>query len=170
VTNDGFELAFGVNYLSHYLLTRLLGNSNRIVNVSSEAHRPVSDLAPELGLGRTRSLFGWREYQFSKATQIAFTCSLAARGRNAYAAHPGVIATDLWRQMPNPFRYLLTRRMKAPAAGAIPLLRAATDQSLVPGDYVTPRGKVAPSPLATDVAAGERLWEQSEMWVRAYLS
>jgi len=168
-TVDGFELAFGVNYLSHYLLTRLLVTPSRVVNVSSEAHRPVDDLRPEKGLGSTTSLLGLREYRFSKAAQIAFTCALAQRGLRAFACHPGVIATDGWRNVPWPVRPLLTRRMQPPAAGAIPVLRAATDSELSPGDYVTPRGVSTPNPVTTDPQNVERLWSQSEEWVAPYL-
>lgn len=44
LTEDGFELHFGVNYLSHFLLTRLLfdklrkSKNGKIINVSSDAH------------------------------------------------------------------------------------------------------------------------------------
>lgn len=169
ITEDGFEFAFGVNYLSHYLLTRKLGSPGRVVNVSSEAHRGVRDLSPERGVGRTKSLLGWREYQFSKAAQLAFTLSLCARGANAYSVHPGVIATDLWKRVPQPFRALLVRGMQPPAVGALPVFRACTDLSLNPGDYVTPQGVIAPNPLVNDPPACERLWEQSEKWVASHL-
>ena len=169
VTEDGFELTFGINYLSHYLLTRKLGNLGRVVNVSSEAHRGVRDLSPERGVGRTKSLLGWPEYQFSKAAQIAFTLSLSARGANAYSVHPGVTATNLWRRVPQPFRAFFVRSMQAPAVGAIPVLRACTDLSLNPGEYVTPQGVIAPNPIVNDPLAAERLWEQSEKWVASYL-
>lgn len=170
VTVDGFDLAFGVNYLSHYLLTRLLVPIERVVNVSSEAHRGVSDLDPKRALGRTRSLLGWKEYQFSKAAQIAFTHSLVERGVAAYAAHPGVIATNLWRQVPGILRGLLTNQMQPTSAGAIPILRAATDPALPPGSYMTPSGVIAPNPLVRNAEVAERLWQQSEKWVADYLS
>ncbi|MCA1735637.1 MAG: SDR family NAD(P)-dependent oxidoreductase [Actinobacteria bacterium] len=169
LTIDGFELAFAVNYLSHYLLTRLLGNPRRVVNVSSEAHRGVTDLDPDQGLGPTRSLLGWREYQYSKAAQIAFTHSLVSRGFDAYSVHPGVLATNLWRRVPAVVLGPLTRRMKPPAAGALPVLRAATDTALDAGDYVTPRGVIAPTPLVSNPEVAERLWQQSEKWVAAYI-
>ncbi len=169
VTVDGFELAFGVNYLSHYLLTRSLGRVERVVNVSSEAHRGVKNLDPERGLGRTRSRLAWREYQFSKAAQIAFTQSLVRRNVAAYAAHPGVIATELWRRVPGFLRGFVTSRMQPPSAGAIPILRAATDASLAPGSYMTPGGVVAPNPIVTDAGVAERLWQRSEQWVTVYL-
>ena len=47
VTEDGLELCFQVNYLSHHYLCRLLERvlvrsaPSRIVNVSSESHRCV---------------------------------------------------------------------------------------------------------------------------------
>ena len=169
VTIDGFELAFAVNYLSHYLLTRLLENPRRVVNVSSEAHRGVTDLDPDQGLGPTRSLLGWREYQYSKAAQIAFTHGLVSRGFDAYSVHPGVTATNLWGRAPAVVLGPLTRRMKPPAAGALPVLRAATDTALDAGDYVTPRGVIAPTPLVSNPEVAERLWQQSEQWVANYL-
>jgi retinol dehydrogenase-12 len=170
VTGDGFELAFGINYLSHFLITRaLLSPQTRVVNVSSEAHRSATSIDPRLGLGRTKSLTGWREYGFSKACQIAITIELASRGINAYSVHPGVIATGLWRPMPQPLRWLAMRGMAPAAAGAFPVMKAALDRDLEPGAYISPIGILEPSAVATDRVATARLWEQSEGWVDRYL-
>ena len=170
LTIDGFEPAFAVNYLSHFLLTKaLLSPHTRVVNVSSEAHRSASSIDPHQGLGRTRSLLGWKEYAISKACQVAFTIGLASRGVDAYAVHPGVIATGLWRPIPQPVRWLMTKRMAPTTVGAIPIVRAALDRSLEPGAYVTPSGIVEPSSVASDPRAIARLWVQSERWVSPYL-
>jgi NAD(P)-dependent dehydrogenase (short-subunit alcohol dehydrogenase family) len=170
ITADGFELAFAVNYLSHFLITRaLLSSQTRVVNVSSEAHRSASSIAPRLGVGRTKSLTGWREYAFSKACQIAMTIELAGRGIDAYSVHPGVIATGLWRPLPQPFRWLVMRGMAPATAGALPVMRAALDQDLESGAYVSPTGILEPSTVASDRSAIARLREQSEAWVDRYL-
>ena len=171
MTVDGFEPAFAVNYLSHFLITKaLISPQGRVVNVSSEAHRSAPSIDPHRGLGRTRSLLGWKEYAFSKACQVAFTIGLASRGVDAYSVHPGVIATGLWKPVPQPLRWMTTRRMAPPAVGAIPIVRAALDRSLKPGAYVTPSGVVAPSSVASDPKAVAQLWDQSERWVSPYLT
>lgn len=171
VTGDGFELAFGINYLSHFLMTRALASpQTRVVNVSSEAHRSASSIDPRLGVGRTKSLTGWREYGFSKACQIAITIELASRGIDAYSVHPGVIATGLWRPMPQPFRWLAMRGMAPAAAGALPVMKAALDRDLEPGAYISPAGILEPSNVARDRSATARLWDQSEGWVDRYLA
>lgn len=80
-TADGFELAFGVNYLSHFLLThRLLplleaSAPARIVNVSSMGQAPIDfdDVMME------RTYEGFDAYRRSKLAQIMFTIDLAAR-------------------------------------------------------------------------------------------
>ena len=170
VTIDGFEPAFQVNYLSHFLITRaLISAQTRVVNVTSEAHRSAPAIDPQQGVGRTRSLLGWREYAFSKACQIAFTIALVSRGVDAYSVHPGVTATGLWRPIPQPLRWMMTRRMAPSALGAIPVVQAALDRSLGPGAYVTPSGTAEPSCAASDPFAIARLWEQSEQWVGRYL-
>lgn len=171
ITINGFEPAFAVNYLSHFLITKaLISPQGRVVNVSSEAHRSAPSIDPHRGLGPTRSLLGWKEYAFSKACQVAFTICLASRGIDAYSVHPGVIATGLWRPVPQPLRWMTTRRMAPSAVGAIPVVRAALDRSLTPGAYVTPSGVVEPSSVASDPKAIAQLWDQSERWVSPYLA
>lgn len=77
---DGYELAFAVNYLAHFLLTyRLLplleaSAPARIVNVSSMGQTPIdfNDVMME------RSYNAGDSYRRSKLAQIMFTIDLAA--------------------------------------------------------------------------------------------
>jgi NAD(P)-dependent dehydrogenase (short-subunit alcohol dehydrogenase family) len=77
---DGFELAFAVNYLAHFLLTyRLLplleaSAPARIVNVSSMGQAPI-DFADVM---MERSYDPGDAYRRSKLAQIMFTIDLAA--------------------------------------------------------------------------------------------
>jgi retinol dehydrogenase-12 len=175
VTRDGFELAFGVNYLAPYLLSSLLLEAVRpasvVINVTSNAHYATPALDLELAVGKTRSLSGWREYSHSKAAQAAFTIELAERKSavRSLAVHPGVVATRLWRRIPQPFRSLVTRRMAPPDAGALPLVLAATDRSLPSGGYLAPEGLRDPGPAVLDASARRKLWDASRQWVESFL-
>jgi NAD(P)-dependent dehydrogenase (short-subunit alcohol dehydrogenase family) len=94
---DGHELHFAVNYLSHYLLTRMLlpllqqGPSARIVNVASGAQRPIDfdDVMLERGYSDGRG------YAQSKLAQILFTFDLARKlegsGVLVNALHPATM-------------------------------------------------------------------------------
>jgi NAD(P)-dependent dehydrogenase (short-subunit alcohol dehydrogenase family) len=78
---DGHELAFAVNYLSHFLLTHLLlprleaNAPARIVNVSSMGQTAIDfdDLMME------RNFDSGNAYRRSKLAQIMFTIDLAAK-------------------------------------------------------------------------------------------
>jgi retinol dehydrogenase-12 len=175
VTEDGFELAFGVNYFAHFLLTVLLLEAKlsirRIINVTSNAHYSTPKLDPGMALGKTRSLSGWREYSHSKAAMAAMSVELAGRNPDvlSVAVHPGVVATGLWRRLPQPFRTIATRRMAAPEVGALPLVRAATDPSLPSGCYLAPEGLRDPSGAVQDGSGRRQLWKASTGWVEEFL-
>jgi NAD(P)-dependent dehydrogenase (short-subunit alcohol dehydrogenase family) len=94
VSRDGHELRFAVNYLSGFLLTRLLlpllktGRPARIVNVASVGQQPI-DFADIM---LTRGYGGRRAYCQSKLAQIMFTFDLASEldgsGVTANSLHP----------------------------------------------------------------------------------
>jgi NAD(P)-dependent dehydrogenase (short-subunit alcohol dehydrogenase family) len=178
-TTDGFELAFGVNYLSHYLLTRLLlpslveNSPSRVVNVSSNGHYRITSFEPASGRGRTRSFTGLAEYAYSKAANVAFTLELASRlaetGVRSFAVHPGVVATEGWRSIPQPIRWLVMRNMMSPAQGSLAVVQAVTDPALKSGSYLTPDGERPVHDLLLDSDKTRQLWEQSEAWVAQYL-
>jgi NAD(P)-dependent dehydrogenase (short-subunit alcohol dehydrogenase family) len=174
LTRDGFELTFGVNHLGHFLLTGLLearlreSAPSRVVNVASEAHRSARgiDFAALRAPARSRS--GIPEYAVSKLCNVLFTRELARRwagsGVTAYAVHPGVVATGIWRRVPGPLRWLITRFMLSPEEGARTTVFCATAPELAgsSGRYYVREREAAPSAVAQDDALAERLWTESE--------
>jgi len=94
LSKDGYEQRFAVNYLSGYLLTRLLlpalikSAPSRIVNVASLAQRPIDFDNVML----EREYDGGRAYGQSKLAQIMFTADLttelAGRKVTANSLHP----------------------------------------------------------------------------------
>src|SRR6185295_6423639 len=94
----------------------------RIINVASVAHYKAKGIDWAALRKPTRTVTGLREYEVSKLSNILFTKALARRldgtGVTTYAVHPGVVATDVWRQVPAPVRWLIKRFMITPEEGA----------------------------------------------------
>ena len=175
-TTEGFELIFGVNHLGHYLLTRLLldhlkqTRGARIVNVASAAHYRAKAIDWGALQKTTKSVSGFAEYTVSKLANVLFTRELAKRlegsGVTVYAVHPGGVATDVWRRIPSPFRWIMNRFLISPEEGAKSTLRAATDPALASetGRYYTQDGSERrPSKVVTDDLAAT-LWSKSAEW------
>ena len=181
LTRDGFELMFGVNHLGHFAFTLALldcladsganGGGARIVNVASDAHYQAPGIDFEVLRRRTRTVTGMREYSVSKLCNVLFSQELARRldgtGVTSYALHPGVVASDIWRRIPWPARWLVTRRMLTVEQGAQTSLYCATAPELAAssGRYYDKCAEREPSPVAT-ADLGKQLWEQSEEWTR----
>jgi retinol dehydrogenase-12 len=175
LTRQGFELAFGVNHLGHFALTTaLLGCLTasapaRVVNVSSDSHYSARGVDLDAVRRRTRSLTGLPEYQVSKLCNVLFTQEFARRlagtGVTAYALHPGVVASDIWRRVPWPVRPLVTRRMLTVEEGAQTSLYCATALEVAgdTGKFYDKCAERAPSAVATP-ELGRLLWEKSEAW------
>ena len=177
LTRDGFEMAFGVNHLGHFLLTRCLEDRlitsapARVVTVASRAHRGAGGLDWAALRRPTRSLTGIREYAASKLANILFSAALARRladrGVGAYAVHPGVVDTEVWRTVPGALRPLLRLRgLLTPEDGARTSLHCCVDA--LPGEsglYFARSSPVTPSRRARDGALADELWQRSEAWV-----
>jgi retinol dehydrogenase 12 len=177
LTRQGFELTFGVNHLGHFLLTQLLlprlleQPRCRVVNVSSKAHYEARGIdfsalrAPGKGLGALGA------YAVSKLANVLHAKELArrygAQGLHAYSLHPGVVASDVWRQVPQPFRWLMMRRMLTNEEGAQTTLYCATSADVAEhnGLYYDECRIKQPSPEAENEALARELWEQSERFV-----
>jgi NAD(P)-dependent dehydrogenase (short-subunit alcohol dehydrogenase family) len=113
-----------------------------------------------------------REYAVSKLCNVLFTQELARRADSAavtsYAVHPGVVASDIWRRVPWPVRPLLKARMISTADGARTSLYCATSPEVAEtsGRFYQNCREREPNRAATPELA-ERLWEQSEAWIKA---
>jgi NAD(P)-dependent dehydrogenase (short-subunit alcohol dehydrogenase family) len=182
-TVDGFEAQFGVNYLGHFALTaRLLGqlkrsSAARVVSVTSLAHRYGKINFDDLQ--STRRYQPGAAYGQSKLAQALFTQELQRLSdRNGWrlrsmAAHPGIARTDLFDNAKARRLSLLSIAKlavplfgQAPAAGALPVLYAATSHDACGGQLYGPLGlietKGAPglrsfAPAALDVQVASRL-------------
>lgn len=185
-TADGFELQFGTNYLGHYALTaRLLPSLRkaaqpRVVNLSSIAHRNGAIAFDDLQRQRYSPTAAYGQ---SKLAMLMFALELQRRSDAAgwnllsNAAHPGFARTDLIDNGPgagslmaNFSKLLLPIASHSAAAGALPVLYAATAPSAKKGGYYGPQGllelKGPPGPAwingrARDLAAASRLWDIS---------
>ncbi len=176
LTDSGFELAFGTNHVGHFLLTSLLldrlrdSAPARIVNVSSDAHKSATTIDWDAIRRPTQTRAGLREYAVSKLANLLHAQELGRRlggeGVTTYALHPGVIASDIWRQVPWPIRPLMKLRMKSPEEGAQTTLYCATSPEVAreTGGYYDNSKPAQPGGGATPELAAE-LWERSEGWV-----
>jgi len=181
-TADGFETQLGVNHLGHFALTArlmpalLATPGARIASMSSMAHRGGRLGMDDLMFDRRR--YGrWVAYGQSKLANLLFVLELQRRlgqagaGPIALAAHPGVAHTNLGAQghgISNRLSRVGFPFNRRSASGALPLLRACTDPSVVGGQFYGPRWgafgrpvRQTPSPQARDEAAARALWGAS---------
>jgi NAD(P)-dependent dehydrogenase (short-subunit alcohol dehydrogenase family) len=175
LTESGFELAFGTDYVGPFLLTALLldrladSRPARIVNVASDAHYNAKGIDFDAVRQPTRSITGMPEYSVAKLANVLHAQELARRidgaGVSSYALHPGVIASDIWRSVPWPIRPPIKLRMRPPEQGAQTSLHCATSPQVAgeSGCYYEDCRRKDPSGVATPELAAE-LWERTAEW------
>ena len=174
ITADGLERTFALNHISYFLLTHELLDvikktpGARVVSTSSGAHEMgrLADL--DEVAKRAKSYAGWTAYGDSKLANVLFTKELArgraGKGVTSYALHPGVIASDIWREVPVIARPLMKLFMKSVEEGAQTSLHCATSDDVVDGRYYDDCKEKRPSSLADDESLAKELWERSEAW------
>jgi NAD(P)-dependent dehydrogenase (short-subunit alcohol dehydrogenase family) len=181
-TVDGFEMQLGTNLLGHFALAARLWPSMargaRIVPLASIAARrgriDFDDLMAE------RRYNAWGVYAQTKLAMLVFAIELAKRQQSvaSIAAHPGFARTNLIANGMG--RNVLRDTVigvfgdlfsQSAAAGALPVLRAATDPTMRSGGYVGSTGlfqlKGPPGPVgiprqACDPETGRALWAVAE--------
>ncbi|KAL6890955.1 hypothetical protein GGI43DRAFT_430500 [Trichoderma evansii] len=111
LSQDGHEMQFAVNHLSHFLFFQLLkpallaGSTpefaSRVVNVSSSSHRLHGILASDNYDFQKGDYDRWISYGQSKTANVYMASQIerlyGARGLHGLSVHPGGIATGLTR-------------------------------------------------------------------------
>jgi NAD(P)-dependent dehydrogenase (short-subunit alcohol dehydrogenase family) len=186
LTEQGYELQFGVNHLAHFALTILLFNTllesedPRVVTVSSGLHHRgrihFQDLHGNLDYSPTKY------YTQSKLANVVFALELHRRlrsngfGMRSVLAHPGYSATNLQSSGPRGIAKLLMKvgnkvMAQDAAMGALPQIYAAAGADVESGQFYGPDGRnenkgyptiVEPLDAARDRELGRRLWDISE--------
>lgn len=168
LTEDGFEIAFGINHLGHHMLTRHLepafGPGTRIVVVSSEVHRRADAIDFDAVREKTGLLGGLHEYAVSKLANILFARHLARLHPEwrTYSLHPGVADTNIFPPIAKPFF-----RNKRPAhEAARTSVWCATSDEVADqtGLYYSNMATREPSEAALDDDLAAELWRRSEEW------
>jgi NAD(P)-dependent dehydrogenase (short-subunit alcohol dehydrogenase family) len=121
-SRDGYELRFAVNYLSHYLLTKMLeplirrSAPARIVNVSSAGQAPIDfdDVMLEHGYQP------FRAYAQSKLAQVMFTFDLAEE----------LAGADVTVNTLHPATFMPTKMVLAAGAGPASTLEEGVEATL----------------------------------------
>jgi NAD(P)-dependent dehydrogenase (short-subunit alcohol dehydrogenase family) len=192
LTVDGFEKQMQSNHLGHFALTAVLApklsEKARIINVSSTAHTFARGGLLFDYMWKADSDYGaWKSYGQSKLANIFFTQELQRRiersglGWTALTLHPGVVGTDLGRNMMGPEKYAAMKEgngslvqttlmkvmaafLKTPEQGATTQiwLASAAATEVTGGQYYIDCKARGLSDFATDQAAQERLWKESE--------
>ena len=175
-TVDGHERTLQSNHLSPFLLTslllpRLIESAGRVVSTASVANRFGSVKLDNLDSRRGAYLGGWRANGTSKLATILFIEELARRTANAeftaYSFHPGFVTTNFGQGSPVMRATSLLSRGNygiSAGAGAIPLIRLASDQNIgfASGTYfdgLVPGGRT--NRQAGDPILAARLWSLS---------
>lgn len=171
-TEDGFELQWGANYLGPFLLTHLLlpqllatnSGDARVIHLASVAHN-LGRINEKTWRGR-RFYFVMPPYAQSKMGNLMFNYALARRlpqGVSTHALHPGGVASDIYRDVPQPARALILKTMipvERPAE-LIAEMATAPEHKDRSGQYLTAQNPNPVRRYAKNVAAQDDLYAKS---------
>lgn len=172
---DGFDLTYATNHIGPFLLTNLLlpavqrAPQGRIVNVASVAHLSAKGIDWSLLERRTeprRARFA--DYAVTKLMNVLHAKELARRlggtRVTTYALHPGGVASNIWRSVPQPVRWILLQFLDSNEDGARTPVYCATAPELATatGRYYDKSREATCGPLADDPALAAELWTRTE--------
>lgn len=177
-SQDGFEMGWAVNYLAGFLLTNKLlpqvkaAPQGRIIFVSSIVHTSgkieLDDFERKNKPFRTLPA-----YSTSKLAQVIMMKELANRLAEspvtANALHPGIIGSNIARDLPWPLPNMSQFLFKGPKHGARTSIYLASDPkaSELSGHYFVNKKIAKNHPLADDESFRKAFWELSEQQIEA---
>lgn len=175
ITEDGHELTFQVNHLSHFLLTNLLRPAltaaapSRVTVVSSDAHFAAWRGLHLDDLDSERRFTPFGAYSASKLANIMFALELAERwagtGVTANAMHPGAVDTGWgsggWGFAAGFWNRLVPKLTPEQGADTLTFLALSPDVEGVTGRYFFQREPKRAGRPAHDPEARRTLWEAS---------
>lgn len=183
ITEDGLEMQIAVNYVSAYLLTRLLlplllkSPSAKVISVSSKSHYLTRFSASYLKI--PSPYFGLLAYKRSKLALVMMTHELNRRfgGGNftALAADPGLVNTEIGLKRAGVLSRLVWSIRKNFGTGADRpakhIARLASADISVKKYYYFYEGKEKrPSRASLDDEKCLKLWKLTEQACREYLA
>ena len=183
ISQDSIEEMFAVNYLAHYLLTRLLlerikeSGPARIVHVASHAYAFCKGINFS-DINHSRGYSTFKVYGHSKLANMLFSNELSRRlrgtGVTSNSLHPGAVSTGLGTNngmLGKVLPVLLKRFFRTPEQGAATAvyLASAAEIDGVTGKYFFNCKAVEPKAWANDSVAEGRLWGMSEKLLQGYL-
>ena len=176
LTADGIERTLAVNHLAPFLLSRLLADllsksaPARIVNVGSAAYRYGRIDLEDPNLEKRYSPFA--AYARSKLALLLASLELAERlagsAVSVNCVHPGLAATEIFRDHPPVLRFLFGVIGKSPARAARSSVYLAASPLVegMTGRFFIGERPAALARHAQDPELRRELWELSETLIR----
>ncbi len=171
-TPSGVEMTLAVNFLAPFMLSQMLlenlqaSGNGRIINVVSELYKNGSIDIDNLML--VKGYKAGDAYANAKLATVLYTAELANQVKNTgltvNVMHPGVLATDMFRDYPALLAKMLNLFLEKPHKGGerIAHLVASNEVQAVSGKYFykTEAHPIKIPNLASDTTA--RLWQLAE--------
>lgn len=180
LNENGFDMTWTVNYFSPFVFThqllptlRLTAQETqdvRIVNLTSDAHRFGKITFPL----EKQPFHFFRTYGSTKLANLLHAKYLASlfaeENIRVNAVHPGVVATEFWRTLPNPVIKTIKLLMISPEEGAKTVLSVAAAPNLTAsGQYFERMKSVVPSELARDTTLMNTLYRETTVLLAEFL-
>lgn len=194
LTREGHELTFAIAHLGHFRLTHALwpllqsAAAARVISVSSLVQRKASMDLSDMNFAKTYMPI--KAYQQAKLSCLLFALELQRKletsnsSISSYAAHPGVVRTQLGRNrkisaQDNWWQRFSSKALghglgnvgQTPENGASSIVVAATSAEIPRGAFIGPTGflemagkpgLIKPGPAALDQQLALGLWQRTE--------